>query len=156
MQGKYIVWIVILVILIMSGLAYWTQSNTSGEVSPKIIKELIEPYTELIKNNNYEEAYFSFTSSDYRAKTTLAQYTRAQDSNFTHYGELVDIKPVSGVFLKETAKGNKIIFKATFGYIGSNKSQRIMLDAIREDGKYKLYNTYNSYVSIGGLMPVIY
>ena len=156
MQGRYIVWIVISVIIVMSGLAFWTQSNLSDEVSPKIMEKLIEPYNGFIKNKNYESAYFSLTSLDYRAKTTLAQYIHAQDSNFTYFGELVDLKPLSGVFLKETAQGNKIIFKATFAYIGSKKSQRIVLDAIREDGEFKLYNTYNSYVSIGGLMPVIY
>lgn len=140
----------------MSVAAFLIQSNTSSKVSPAIINELIIPYQELISSGKFEEAYFSMTSIDYRESNTLAKYLKAQDSNKTVYGELVELKPVSGVFLKETSQGNKIIFKATFAYIGSKASQRIIIDAIREGNEFKLYNTYNSYVSIGGLLPVIY
>lgn len=156
MQGKYIVWIVISVIIIMSGAAFFIQSGTSNKVSPIIIDKLITPYVKLINVGNFEEAYFQYTSVDYRAKFTLSQYIKAQEQNLEKYGELLELKPVSGVFLKEATQGNKIVFKATFAYIGSKSSQRIVVDAIQEDDTFKLFNTYNSYVSIGGLLPVIY
>lgn len=156
MQGKNIVWIIATVILIMSGVAFFVQSGTSGKVNPLIMNELINPYKELISNGNYETAYSQFTSVDYKVKFTLNNYLAAQDSNMRNYGELKELRPVSGVFLKESAQGNKVVFKATFAYIGSKASQRIIIDAIKEDGKFKIYNTYNSYVSIGNLMPVIY
>ncbi|MBX3044424.1 MAG: hypothetical protein KIT33_13055 [Candidatus Kapabacteria bacterium] len=156
MKGKYIVWIVLLVIALMSGIAFFMQSKTSSKVSPQIIEQLIEPYKQLLQSGNFEEAYYSLTSIDYKVDNTFAKYLAAQDSNKAVYGELVDLKPVSGVFLKETTQGNKIIFKATFAYIGSKSSQRIVIDAIKENDEFKLFKTYNSYVSIGGLVPVIY
>jgi hypothetical protein len=140
----------------MSILAYIKQTNTNNTVNPRVIEELINPYEKLIKQADYETAYNEFTSKEYKSKYTLAQYLRAQDSNRTVFGNLELLKPVSGVFLKETVQDNKIIFKATFGYVGEKSTQRIIIDAIQENGKFKLYNTYNSYVSIGGLLPVIY
>ncbi len=156
MKGKYIVYIIIAVIMLMSGAAYWIQTNARAKITPQIMEQLIIPYQRAISARDYTKAYNEFTSNDYKSKFTLEQYLNAQDSNFAIYGSLDDLKPVSGVFLKETATGNKIIFKATFAYIGSKKHQRIIVDVINEKGKFRLYNTYNSYVSMGGLLPVIY
>ncbi|MDX9790467.1 MAG: hypothetical protein WC313_06475 [Candidatus Kapaibacterium sp.] len=156
MKGRYIVWIVVSVIVIMSAAAFIKQSDTSSSVSPVIMENLIQPYAECLSSADYERAYFEYTSVDYKSKITLANYLSAQDTNIVKFGKLKELKPVSGVFLKETVQGNKIVFKATFAYLGEKGGQRIIVDAIKEDGKFKIFNTYNSYVSIGGLLPVIY
>jgi hypothetical protein len=156
MQGKYIVWIILAVIATMSSISVYTHFSTQHQLSPVVLSKLIQPYKEYIKNGEYEKAYNELTSEDYRAKFTFAQYKLHQDSNKVVFGDLVELKPVSGVFLKETTKESKIIFKATFGYIGSKKQQRILLDITREKGKYKIDNSYNSYLSMGTMMSVIY
>lgn len=155
-QGKYIVWIISGVIVGMGALAFFIKSGAQGKISPLIMANVINPYKELIITRDYENAYKIYASSDYKSKYTYAQFRMAQDSNRIEYGELLDIKPVSGLFLKETTSENRVIFKATFGYIGSKKQQRIIIDIIKENGVFKIYRTYNSYVSIGGLLPVIY
>jgi hypothetical protein len=58
--------------------------------------------------------------------------------------------------MKETIRGNRAVFKATYGYICQKASERIMIEAILVNGKFKLQNTYTSFVTIGSLQPVIY
>ena len=156
MQGKYIVWIIATVIALMGGLAFFMQINTRNEVEPRIKNELILPYQELLKQGKFEEAYYQMTSPDYRTKYTLAQYIKAQDSNRSVFGNLVELKEVSGLYMKETIRGNRAVFKATYGYICQKASERIMIEAILVNGKFKLQNTYTSFVTIGSLQPVIY
>lgn len=156
MKGKFIPYIVVTVIIFMSITAYYIKTNQKNNIQPQMTKNLISKYEEYIKNGRYSDAYYELTSTEYKKRTTLAQYLNSQNSNKGKYGRLKSLKPLSGLFLRETSSTDKTIIKATFIYSGEKSAQRIIIDAVKENGKYKIDNTYNSYVSIGGLLPVIY
>lgn len=142
-------------VLILSVTAFIIQKNSQEKLSPIIIEKLLKPYTNTLKQNDYESAYSLFTSVNYKRDYTLASYKAAQDSNFKVLGKTVDIVPASGIFVKEASK-NYPVFKATLIYKSEKISKVIVIDVVFENGNPKIEKTYNSELTIGTLTPVIY
>ncbi|MBE2188251.1 MAG: hypothetical protein KGZ71_14445 [Desulfobulbaceae bacterium] len=147
---------VLAIVIVFSIIAYKNFRLGEDIVMPKVMDELIQPYTELIGKGEFEKAYANYTSIDYRRKYTNARYLSAQDSNTTKFGKILDIKPVSGILVSEKSQSKPWIYKGTFAYIGEKDTMRIVIDVTLEDGVFKIYNTYNSYLAISSVTPVIY
>lgn len=150
------VFLVLIAVIIMSIIAYQNFRRTEDVITPKLMEDLIEPYTKLISQGEYEAAYNQFTSKDYRKDYTLARYISAQDSNYHRYGRLIAIKPVSGILVSEKPQSKPWIYKGTFAYVAEKDTLRIVIDATLEDGRFKIYKTYNSYLAISSVTPIIY
>lgn len=147
---------VIIIVIVLSIIAYQNFRKVEDIVMPKVLDELIEPYVTAVSNRDYEEAYSKFTSQDYKRIYTKARYFSAQDSNFSKFGKLINITPVSGMLVSEKSQNKPWIYKGTFAYIGEQDTMRIVIDVTLENGKFKIYNTYNSYLAISSVTPVIY
>lgn len=150
------VFLVLIAVIIMSIIAYQNFRRTEDIVTPKLMDELIEPYSRLIAQGEYEAAYEQFTSEDYKKEYTLARYLGAQDSNYQKYGRLYSIQPVSGILVSEKSQSKPWIYKGTFAYIAEKDTIRIVIDATLEDGRFKIFKTYNSYLAISSVTPIIY
>jgi hypothetical protein len=147
---------VLAIVIVFSIIAYKNFRDGEDIVMPKVMDELIKPYVKLIGNGEFEQAYSQYTSIDYKRKYTQARYLAAQDSNLTKFGKITDIVPVSGIMVSEKSPTKPWIYKGTFAYIGEKDTMRIVIDVTLEDGFFKIYNTYNSYVAISSVTPVIY
>jgi hypothetical protein len=142
-------------VLILSVIAFIIQKNSQEKLNPIIIENLLTPYSNSLKMRDYERAYNSYTSINYRLNYTLTSFIASQDSNYLVLGKVIDIVPASGIFVKESSK-DLPIFKATLIYKSEKTSKVIVMDVIFEEGKPKIEKTYNSELTIGTLTPKIY
>jgi hypothetical protein len=146
--SNIIVFGVIAIVVTMGIVSYLIQKNTNDVVTPRIINEFVNPYTEAIQNQNYELAYEKFTSDEYKENYSLDEFIQKHRYNYEKYGKLQNIQSVSGLFLAEKEMHGPWTFKGTMMYLAEKGSQRIIIEVIEQEDKFKLYKTYRSFVSI--------
>lgn len=146
--SNIIVFGVILIVVSMGITAFFMQKETNDLVKPKIMNDFITPYTNALKNGNYELAYNELTSEEFKEYYTLEEFIKKQELNKETYGDLENIQTVSGLFLKEKDMHGPWTFKGTMLYCAEKDTQRIIVEVINKDNKFKLFKTYRSFVSI--------
>lgn len=146
--SNIIIFGVIALVVSMGVISFFIQKNTNEQIAPEINQKLIQPYSNAIKNKDYEFAYYKFTSDNYKEKYSLEEFIKKQELNIEQFGKLQNIISVSGLYLKEKSMHGPWTFKGTMMYNGEKKSQRIIFQIIKEENTYKLYNSYRSFVSI--------
>ncbi|HRP01963.1 MAG TPA: hypothetical protein PLE30_04870 [Candidatus Kapabacteria bacterium] len=147
---------VIISVSILSIFAYYNQKGKNEFVSDEINKQLLEPYIKLLQNSDYKQAYNEYTSSDFKRKYTYAMYQRAQDSNLTVNGKIKSLVPFSGIFVKEITDNKLAVFKGTVVYEAEKIKKNIVVEILIENGKMRLNRTYDSYLTMSNILPVIY
>ncbi len=147
---------VIFIVVIASYFSFRFQKKLIDETSPKILSELIIPYSELIKNKEYEKAYNDMTTESYKERHTLKDYLQSQKQNNDYFGNLVAMKLTSGIFIKMFDKENKWIYRGTIDYIASKKSTKFTIDVALENGVFKIARTYPSQITIRNSVPMIF
>lgn len=155
-KSTYIVLGVLAVVIILSILAYYNQKSKNKIIGDSIVNELLIPYLNELQMGNYEKAYQLFTSKDYKKKYTLAKYKQAQDSNLVANGTITSLKPISGIFVKETAPGGITIFKGTVLLEAEKIKKNIVVEITIENDSMKINRTYDSYLTMSNILPVIY
>lgn len=124
---------------------YFAQKNRDENITPRIISEVIVPYSNAIKNKEYEFAYQNLTTEDYKQKYSYDDFLSAQNSNNEKYGDLVDIKPLSGIFLTQKGMHKPWRFVGTLRYRGLKKQERVQIEIARDkNGKFLINNTFLS------------
>ena len=155
-QSNSILIAVLAVVIILSVIGYYSQKNKNNNIGKRVYSELLQEYTSLLQNKEFDKAYNNFTSEDYKRKYTLAAFIHAQDSNHTAYGKLQSIMPATGIFFKEMGDSKFIVYKGTVRYKAEKSERLIVVEICFENGKMKLNRTYDSYVTLGNVLPVIY
>ncbi len=155
-KSSVIVFAVFALVVILSIFAYYSQKEKNQIIGDKIYNELLKPYKEALVAKDYNTAYSKFTSNDYKKKYTLARFVTVQDSNLTVYGKIIDMTPITGIFVKENSPNGFSIFKGTIIYSAENNSRKIVIEVTFENDSMKINRTYDSYLTIGNIIPVIY
>lgn len=166
-----IIILTIISITIFSGIFVFIKNKAStAQNVPDIEDKLLIPYRKALADKKYEFAYKQFTSQRYKSEYSYEEFLDSQLQNFATFGSLISIKPASGMFVKESLKSNpwdvssqNWLYKGTLVYTGSNKNEEgkyitagILMEIIVEEGEYKIYDSYNSFVTIGGIKPQIF
>jgi len=124
---------------------YFNQKQRDSDVSPKIISELIVPYSKALKNKDYKTAYYNFTTEDYQNSYSFEIFKKAQEENIKKYGDFIDIKPLSGLFLTQKRMHKPWRFVGTLRYRGLKKQERIQVEVSpTKDGRFLINNTFLS------------
>jgi len=147
---------IILIVSILSVYAFLQQKKTNEVVGDEIMTQLLTPYTQLLAEKKFEEAYKKFTSPSYQYKFSLEDFVNKQQENHEYYGTIQTIELFSGIILREKPQGQPWIYKTTLKYIGESNSERIEMDIVIEDGKYLIYRTYRSFVTIKSINPEVF
>lgn len=155
-KSTFVVFGVLALVIILSIFAYYNQKSKNQIIGDKINDELLIPYMEELKNGNIEKAYQLYTSKDYKKKYTLAKYKQAQDSNLVANGTINSLKPISGIFVRETAPGGITVFKGTVLLEADKAKKNIVVEITIEQGSMKINRTYDSYLTMSNILPVIY
>ena len=137
---------VAIVVIILGVAGYLNQKNRDENVTPKIIEQLVDPYTQALKEGKYEYAYNNFTSDAYKNDNSLDEYIEAQKNNREKFGKLIDIEPLSGLFLQEKKMHKDWNFIGTLRYKAEQRQLRIQIEVIVSDEKKFLIN--NTYLSM--------
>lgn len=143
-------------VLGISYLSFRTQTEMNEKIAPEILNNLILPYSELLKQERYQEAYEKLTSTSYKKKHSLYEYLSAQEKNKEYFGNLISMELTSGIFIKMSDKDNKWIYRGTIDYNASKIKTKFTLDAVIENGKFKIARTYPSQISLGNPKPMIF
>lgn len=154
--STYIVLAVLAVVSILSIFAYYNQKSKNQIIGDSINSKLLIPYLNELQIGNYEKAYQLFTSKDYKKKYTLARYKLAQDSNLVANGKITSLKPISGIFVRETAPGAISVFKGTILLEAEKAKKNIVIEITIENDSMKINRTYDSYLTMSNILPVIY
>lgn len=155
-QSLLIIITILIIVFIASYFSFVSQTKLNKEISPKIFNELIKPYSELIKNQNYERAYNEMTTTSYKEKHSLQDYLQAQKRNYDYFGNLLEMRLTSGIFVKMPDKENKWIYRGTIDYIASKKSIKFTIDVALVKGVFKIVRTYPSQITIRNSAPMIF
>lgn len=124
---------------------YINQKSKDTNVTPRIINELINPYSQALKNRDYKLAYEKFTSKNYKEKYSFDDFVSAQENNIKKYGAFIDLKPLSGLFLTQKRMHKPWKFIGTLRYRGLKKQERIQIEIARsEKGDFLIDNTFLS------------
>lgn len=157
MKRIYIIGVAILiVILILSYYSYKSFQKLNEEIAPKIFNELIRPYSELIKNANFWQAYECYTTRSYKSNHSYNEFENTQIANKNYFGELLEMSLTSGIFIKMADKENKWIYRGTINYKCSKISAKFTVDVAIEEGAYKIAQTYPSQLSFVKMKSMIY
>lgn len=170
MKIRILVASIIAIVIALGIFGYFRHKSKSYEKVPDIVQQLIDPYRKALAERDFRFAYDEFTSSRYKNEHSFSEFLDAQLNNYSTFGRIVDIKPASGLFIKESLTTNpwdpttsNWIFKGTLLYEGEFKDSegnpkiaRIMMDIVLENGEYKIYDTYNSFVTISSIKPQIF
>ncbi len=146
--SNIIVFGVITVVVTMGIISFYIQKQTNDIVTPRIINEFVNPYTNAIQNEDFEYAYENLTSEEYKESYTLKEFIQKHRLNNEKYGNLNEIKTISGLFLREKEMHGPWTFKGTMMYLAEKDTQRIIVEVIEKEDSFKLYKTYRSFVSI--------
>lgn len=132
-------------VVLLSVIAFFQRKEHNEEIAPVLINEVINPYIALIEEQKYEKAYKEFTSVHYKDKHTLEEFIEGHKQNINDFGEIKEIRSISNLFVMQRKEGKPWVYKGTFGYIGEDKSLKIIYDIINDDGKWKIYDSYLSF-----------
>lgn len=155
-KSTLIVFGVLIAVIILSIMAYYNQKSKNQIIGDSINGELLIPYLSELQSGNYERAYQFFTSKDYKKKYTLARYKQAQDSNLVANGQIKSLKPLSGIFVRESAPGGLTVFKGTVLLESEKAKKNIVVEITIENDSMKINRTYDSYLTMSNILPVIY
>jgi len=155
-NSTIVVFGILATVIILSIFAYYNQKSKNQIIGDSINQELLIPYINELRSSNYELAYHLFTSKDYKKKYTLAKYKAAQDSNLVANGKIIALKPLSGIFVKETATGGITVFKGTVALEAEKGKKNIVVEITIENDSMKINRTYDSYLTMSNILPVIY
>lgn len=147
--------IVVFVISVSIG-SFYVTLNTSNEIAPQVMTQVIKPYAELIAKGDYETAYNNYTTKKYRLKTSLEKYIEVQKQNKEYFGKLISMGLASGIFLYERDMDKLWVYRGTVTYNADKLPYKFTVDIIKEDGAFKINQTYPSQMNIRASAPMIF
>lgn len=147
---------VVLVVLTLSVLSFLVQTNANNKFTPEIDNQVLKPYTLSIINADYHKSYYELTSKMFREKNSFEKYKKVQEENRKEYGVLSSISPVSGIVFIEKNREKQWIYKCTLFYKASKRTFKITGDFVKENGKFKINETFFSQLTIRESSPVIF
>lgn len=147
---------IVAIVLFFSIWAFLLQKETDDITAPEIYESLVLPYSKAIISGDLDFAYNVFTTKKYKAKHSLKEFKDAQKANVEFYGKLDSMNLTTGIFVFSKDIDRLWVYRGTINYFARKQPTKFSIDAVKEDGKFRISQTYPSQLTIRASSPQIF